>query len=165
MDAASLRRAVATDLDALIALAERPEIARTLAWDAAETLRRALSSASGELLVVEVDGGFAGGVRWELVNRRSRITEIRTLMLDPAVQGRGLAVRVVRELCDRLFDVHGIHRVEAEVMGINDAARGVFERAGFVLEGVRRRAYDRHGSWQDGVRYGLLVEERTPERT
>ena len=67
----------------------------------------------------------------------------------------------MRELCDRLFDVHGLHRVEAEVMGINDAAKGVFERAGFVREGVRRRAYDRHGAWQDGVRYGLLVEEWT----
>ena len=66
----------------------------------------------------------------------------------------------MRALCDRLFDVHGMHRVEAEVMGINDAAKGVFERAGFVLEGVRRRAYDRHGAWQDGVRYGLLIDER-----
>jgi RimJ/RimL family protein N-acetyltransferase len=82
-------------------------------------------------------------------------------MLDPALQGRGLAVRTVRDLCARLFDVHGVHRVEAEVMGINEAARRVFERAGFVLEGVRRRAYDRHGAWQDGVRYGLLVDERT----
>jgi RimJ/RimL family protein N-acetyltransferase len=99
-------------------------------------------------------------VRWELVNRRSRIAEIRTLMLDPALQGRGLARRAVRALCDRLFDVHGVHRVEAEVMGINAAAQSVFERAGFIREGVRRRAYERHGTWQDGVRYGLLADER-----
>jgi RimJ/RimL family protein N-acetyltransferase len=111
--------------------------------------------------VVSHEDAFAGGVRWELVNSRSRIAELRTLMLEPALQGRGLAVGVVRALCERLFGLHGIHRVEAEVMGINDAARAVFERAGFVLEGVRRRAYDRHGAWQDGVRYGLLVDEFT----
>jgi RimJ/RimL family protein N-acetyltransferase len=35
----------------------------------------------------------------------------------------------------------------------------VFERAGFVREGVRRRAYDRAGGWQDGVFFGLLAEE------
>ena len=52
-----------------------------------------------------------------------------------------------------------MHRIEAEVMGINDAARRVFERAGFVHEGTRRRAYDRHGAWQDGIRYGLLPED------
>src|SRR3954454_18544829 len=149
------------DIEPLIALAQRPEIARTLAWGAPEALTRALAADSGELLVIEHGGAFAGGVRWLVTNRRSRIAEIRTLMLDPAVQGRGLAVPVVRALCDRLFDAHAIHRIEAEVMGINAAARRVFEGAGFVHEGTRRRAYDRHGTWQDGVRYGLLVEERT----
>jgi RimJ/RimL family protein N-acetyltransferase len=147
-------------VDALTALARRPEIARTLAWDAAETLSAALVADAGELLVIEHESAFAGGVRWQVVNRRSRIVEIRTLMLDPSLQGRGLAAGIVRSLCDRLFDVHGMHRIEAEVMGINDAARAVFERAGFVLEGVRRQAYDRHGTWQDGVRYGLLIDER-----
>ena len=52
-----------------------------------------------------------------------------------------------------------MHRIEAEVMGINEAARRVFERTGFVHEGTRRRAYDRHGAWQDGIRYGLLPED------
>ena len=44
-------------------------------------------------------------------------------------------------------------------MGINHAAHRVFERAGFVHEGTRRRAYDREGAWQDGIRYGLLPED------
>jgi RimJ/RimL family protein N-acetyltransferase len=155
-----LRPATDADLEPLVALARRPEIARTLAWDAAETLAGALAADSGELLVIEHAGAFAGGVRWNVTNRRSRIAEIRTLMLAPPAHGRGLGVAAVRELCGRLFDAHDMHRVEAEVMGINDAARRVFERAGFVREGVRRRAYDRHGAWQDGVRYGLLIEER-----
>ena len=155
-----LRPAADTDLDALIALARRPEIARTLAWHAAETLSQALVAESGELLVIEAAGTFAGGVRWELVNRRSRIAEIRTLMLDPARHGRGLATTAVRDLCALLFTRHGLHRVEAEVLGLNRAAQRVFERAGFVSEGNRRRAYDREGVWQDGVRYGLLADER-----
>jgi RimJ/RimL family protein N-acetyltransferase len=156
-----LRPATDADLAPLIALAQRPEVARMLATDAAETLAAALATDSGELLVIEHAGMLAGGVRWQLTNRRSRIAEIRTLMLDPTVQGRGLAVLAVRALCDRLFDTHAVHRIEAEVMGTNEAARRVFEGAGFVHEGTRRRAYDRHGAWQDGVRYGLLVEERT----
>jgi aminoglycoside 6'-N-acetyltransferase len=160
MDAPTLRPATEADLDALCALAAVPEVARTLAWNAVASLPLALAADAGELLVVELGGAFGGGVRWEVVNPRSRIAEIRTLMLDPAWQGRGVAVAVVRSLCDRLFDHHHMHRVEAEVMGINEAAKAVFARAGFALEGVRRQAYDRHGAWQDGVRYGLLVEER-----
>jgi RimJ/RimL family protein N-acetyltransferase len=32
-------------------------------------------------------------------------------------------------------------------------------RAGFVREGVRRKAYWRHGEWVDGVLYGLVAED------
>ncbi len=157
-----LRPAEPADVDALVALARHPDVAGTLATDAADGLATTLDDdAAGELLVIEHDGAVVGGVRWVLVNRRSRIADIRTLMLDPAARGRGLAVAAVRELAARLFAARGLHRLEAEVYGFNVPARRVFERAGFVYEGVRRRAYDRDGDWQDGVRFGLLAEEFT----
>ena len=114
-----LRPATPADLDPLIALAQRPDVARTLAWDAADGLAAALAADTGELLVIEDAGALAGAVRWTVTNRRSRIAEIRTLMLDPATQGRGLAAASVLELVERLFGRHGMHRIEAEVMGIN----------------------------------------------
>jgi RimJ/RimL family protein N-acetyltransferase len=157
-----LRLAEPADVDALIALAHHPDVAGTLATDAADGLVAALGDdATGELLVIEDDGAVVGGVRWVLVNRRSRIADIQTLMLDPAARGRGLAVAAVRELAARLFAARGLRRLEAEVYGFNVPARRVFERAGFVYEGVRRRAYNRTGDWQDGVRFGLLAEEFT----
>jgi RimJ/RimL family protein N-acetyltransferase len=152
-----LRPASPDDVDALVALAQHPDISGTLATTAAQSLREDV----GELLVIEDDGAFAGGVRWVLVNRRSRIADIRTLMIDPARSGRGLATRAVRELVRHLVAERGIHRVEAEVYGFNTAAQRVFERAGFTNEGARRQAYDRAGAWQDGVRYGLLSHELT----
>jgi aminoglycoside 6'-N-acetyltransferase len=155
-----LRSATQADLDPLIALARQPAIARTLAFDAASRLPAALADESGELLIIEDAGAFAGGVRWTYTNRRSRIAEIRTLMLDPAVHGRGLATTTVLDLVERLIAQHDMHRIEAEVLGFNTAAQNVFDRAGFVREGVRRRAYDREGEWQDGVRFALLADER-----
>ncbi len=150
-----LRPATPEDLEALIDLAQRPEIARTLATNAVDSLRDDV----GELLAVEHDHQLAGGVRWTLVNRRSRIADIRTLMIDPAHSGHGLATRVVRELSRRLILDHDMHRIEAETYGFNEAAKRVFLRAGFTYEGVRRAAYDRHGDWQDGARFGLLSHE------
>jgi RimJ/RimL family protein N-acetyltransferase len=154
-----LRPAETVDVAALVALARHPDVAGTLATDAADGLAAALDDDAGELLVIEHDGAVVGGVRWVLVNRRSRIADIRTLMLDPAVRGRGLAVAAVRELAERLLRERGLHRVEAEVYGYNESALRVFERAGFVREGARRRAYDRAGGWQDGVRFGLLADD------
>jgi RimJ/RimL family protein N-acetyltransferase len=157
-----LRTATQEDLDALIAIAGRPDIAKTLATDVVPELSAALEHDSGELLVIEDDGTLVGGVRWVLANRRSRIASIHSLMIDPAARGRGLATGAIRELTERLFTINWLHRVEAEVYGFNHAAQRVFEAAGFVREGVRRRAYDREDGWQDGVRYGLLSDDPRP---
>jgi RimJ/RimL family protein N-acetyltransferase len=155
-----LREATAGDLDALLALARRPEVAESVSTDAPDGIVAAHDDEEGELLVIEHEGVLVGGVRWELTNHRSRIAEIRTLMIDPAARGRGLATAAILELVGRLFDGRALHRLECEVYGFNTPAQRMFERAGFVREGVRRRAYDRAGGWQDGVRYALLVEDR-----
>ena len=154
-----LRLATTEDLERLTALARRDDVARTLATDAVEQLTEALEDATGELLVIEVGGEVVGAVRWVLVNRRSRIADIRSLMLEPAARGRGIATAALRELCDHLFRERWLHRLEAEVYGFNAGGQRAFERAGFVREGVRRRAYDREDGWQDGIRYGLLSDE------
>jgi RimJ/RimL family protein N-acetyltransferase len=154
-----LRRATTDDLERLTALARREDVARTLSTDAVEQLAEALVDAQGELLVIEDGGEVVGAVRWVLINRRSRIADIRALMLEPAARGRGIATEAIRELCDHLFRERWLHRLEAEVYGFNTSGQRVFERAGFVREGVRRRAYDRENSWHDGVRYGLLSDE------
>lgn len=155
-----LRLATHDDLPLLDALVRRDEVARTLSTDAPASLAEALADEAGELLVIEEGGEVVGAVRWVLLNRRSRIADIRTLMLDPAHRGRGLATAAIRELVDHLFVERWMHRIEAEVYGFNLSGQRVFERAGFKHEGVRRSAYDREDGWQDGVRYGLLSDER-----
>ena len=57
-----------------------------------------------------------------------------------------------------LFDL-GYHRLQLEIYGFNERAMAHAERAGFVREGVRRKAYQRHGEWVDGVIYGLVRED------
>src|SRR5262249_31764488 len=41
----------------------------------------------------------------------------------------------------------------------NDRAIRHAERVGFVHEGTKRRAYRRHGGWQDGVMFGFVRED------
>ena len=58
----------------------------------------------------------------------------------------------------RTYDL-GYHRLELEIYGFNERAMRHAERAGFVREGVKRKAYDRHGEWVDGVLYGLIPDD------
>jgi RimJ/RimL family protein N-acetyltransferase len=153
-----IRTAAPGDLAWLLALAGSDAVAPFLAPEA--HLRVAEALAAGELRVAE-DGMSArvGGVRVVVVNERNRIAAIRTLMVDPARRGRGLGAALLRTLAAELLTDGGMHRLEADVFGFNAAALRAFEAAGFVREGARRRAYHRHGTWQDAVLLGMLADD------
>jgi RimJ/RimL family protein N-acetyltransferase len=169
-DGFRLRPAVEADVAFLAGLAARPEVADFLAavspWSD-EALRADLvpraGERPGERLVAEVpmSGGWvaAGGLGWTTVNERSRIASVYGVMVAPEHRGRGLAERAVRALALHLLRERGFHRVQLEVYGFNETAQRLFERAGFVREGIRRRAYARHGGWADGVLFGLVQED------
>lgn len=160
MTATMLRLAGPEDLEPLLAIAREPSVAASIAFFAAEELTQAIEEpdADGGVMVIEDDGAIAGAIRWATVNPRSRIAVIRTLMIGPALQGRGLASAAVRELAGELF-AGGVHRLEAECLAYNVAGVRVFERAGFTQEGVRRAAYDRHCAWQDAILLGRVAED------
>jgi RimJ/RimL family protein N-acetyltransferase len=109
--------------------------------------------------VIEVDGERAGLMGFELANRRSRIANLGSLAVHPDFRGRRLADEAARLLQRHLLLELGYHRLQLEIYGFNERAQRHAERAGFVREGVRRKAYDRHGEWVDGVIYGLVRED------
>ena len=92
------------------------------------------------------------------VSEPNSIAHLGGLALLPEFRGRGIADEAARELQRVLFDL-GYHRLELAVYGFNERGMAHAERAGFVREGVKRRAYLRHGEWQDAVQYGLLRED------
>jgi RimJ/RimL family protein N-acetyltransferase len=108
--------------------------------------------------VIEVDGERAGLMGFQVANRRSRIANLGSLAVHPRFRGRRLADEAARLFQREVFDL-GYHRLQLEIYGFNERAMRHAERAGFVKEGVRRKAYDRHGEWVDGVIYGLVRED------
>lgn len=161
-----LRHAGPADAEFLVELANHSEIepflaarrAKDLAAVLAEIERSEREPEAFGRLIVEVDGERAGTMGFERVNERSRIASLGGLALLPRFRGRGLADRAARELQRFLFEL-GYHRLELEIYAFNERAIRHAERAGFVREGVRRKAYRRHGDWVDGVLYGLIRED------
>ena len=109
--------------------------------------------------VIELGGRRAGSMGFELANRRSRIANLGSLAVHPDFRGRHLADEAAREFQRHLIFDLGYHRLQLEIYGFNERAQRHAERAGFVREGVRRKAYDRHGEWVDGVIYGLVRDD------
>src|SRR5436305_1182080 len=108
--------------------------------------------------VIEVDGEPAGLMGFQVANKRSRIANLGSLAVHPRFRGRRVADEAARLFQRHLFDL-GYHRLQLEIYGFNKRAMRHAERAGWIKEGVRRKAYDRHGEWVDGVIYGLVLED------
>lgn len=113
--------------------------------------------------VIEVadDGEWrrAGAMGFEVSNRRSRIANLGNLAIHPDFRGRHVADEAAQMFQRHLLLELGFHRLQLEIYGFNDRAQRHAERAGFVREGVKRKAYERHGEWTDGVLYGLVRED------
>jgi RimJ/RimL family protein N-acetyltransferase len=162
-----LRRAVAADVEFMADLAGHEDVEPFMAAVSArdrDSLLAEVERAVAEpeyygRFIVEVDGQRAGVMAFEVFSRRSRIADLRALMLLPDFRGRGIADAAARLLARHLFFDLDYHRVQLECYGFNERAIKHAERAGFVKEGVKRNAYWRHDEWVDGVIFGLVRED------
>jgi RimJ/RimL family protein N-acetyltransferase len=162
-----LRPATLDDLDFMVGLAGHEDVEPFMAAVSArdrDAIREEIEQAAAEpnhhgRFIVEMEGEPAGVMAFEVANRRSRIANLRGLMLAPEFRGRGIADAAARLLVRHLIFDLDYHRVQLECYGFNERAIRHAERAGFVHEGVKRKAYWRHGEWVDGVLFGLVRED------
>jgi putative acetyltransferase len=109
--------------------------------------------------VIEVGGEAAGSMGFHVSNERNRIARLELLAVHPRFRGRRVADEAARLFQRHLLLDAGFHRLEMEIYGFNERAQAHAVRAGWVREGVKRRAYLRDGQWEDGVMYALLRED------
>jgi RimJ/RimL family protein N-acetyltransferase len=170
-DGLRLRRAADADVDFLVGLLTdqgiEPFLAASRSRNRETVLEQIRSSqaAPGDsgVFVIEVPDGDgwarAGMMEFSLANRRSRIANLGGLAVHPDFRGRRLADEAARLFQRHLIFDLGFHRLQLECYGFNDRAIRHAERAGFVREGVKRKAYHRHGEWVDGILFGLIRED------
>jgi len=71
----------------------------------------------------------------------------------------GYGTDTMRAVCRFGFEQMNLHRIELDVFVPNERARHVYEKIGFVTEGVRRHAHFQSGRYFDYVIMGLLDGE------
>ena len=110
-------------------------------------------------MIIVVDGERAGALAYDERSEEHRIAHLGGVAVHPSFRGRRIADDAARLLQRYLLLELGYHRLELAVYGFNERALKHTERAGFIREGVKRRAYLRHGEWQDAVQFALLRED------
>lgn len=82
---------------------------------------------------------------------------------DEGSKGKGLGKEAMKLLLDFGFNELNFHRIQLNVISYNDAAIGLYEKAGFKKEGTYREFIYRDGNRYDLYLYGMLKKEYAKE--
>lgn len=130
---ARVRSVEATDLEAIAAIHSQ---CFAKGWNAGD-IRTMLQTPGAGAMVVELGGSLYGFVQFQWAAGEA---EIYTLCVAPNYRrqhfGRDLVEGLARHLRER-----GTTKLHLEVAENNQAARGLYERAGFSVTGLRRNYY------------------------
>jgi RimJ/RimL family protein N-acetyltransferase len=162
-----LRRAKPPDADFLLELLSDDDVRPFLGPRTARTRDEVLEEIERSLaepesfgrFVIEVGGAAAGMLGFHVVSERNRIARVERLAIHPRLRGSKLGDEAARLFQRLLLGDLGYHRLELEIYAFNERACAHAERAGFVREGRKRKAYLRDGEWVDTVLYALLPED------
>lgn len=117
------------------------------------SLRESLDNPDYLFLVADEDGYTAGYGGMLLVADEGDITNIA---VDESYRGRGIATKLTERLLEE-GRKRGVREFTLEVRVGNKAAVHVYEKLGFVSEGVRRHFYEKP------VEDALIMWKREPE--
>jgi len=143
---ATTRPARDSDLDGVFAIAMQEPVLRFLNFEPMDRLAftpvfGALAR-SGTFFVHEEDGvivGFYKAARGEVHTRH--VAYLSLLAVDPALQGKGIARRMMTEAIECLR-ADGAKRVELTVENSNARAISFYRSLGFEIEGTLRKGYE-----------------------
>ncbi|WOX09799.1 GNAT family protein [Streptomyces sp. N50] len=152
-----LRPFTASDADPMWQLIQDPEVVHFTFEPSTELTLERLRSLYGARATLPDRLDLA------VTDPATRSCTFRTL-IGPRGRDRGIGTEATRLILGYGFEQLGLHRVQLEVYGHNHRARRVYEKVGFVVEGVRREARSRDGEWVDKVVMGLLDREWSAHR-
>lgn len=102
---------------------------------------------------------YIGQIDFVKLDNKNGWGELGIVIGNEANHGRGYGTEALELMIDFAFDQLRLHRVELVCWSFNTRGRHVYEKVGFVQEGVRREKRYRDGQFYDEICYGLLKEE------
>lgn len=127
--------------------------------DAHRFLRGVVGAEPPMNFAIEIEGDLAGGLGIHPCSDVERIGAELGYWLAHPYRGRGIMVEAIRLATRYSFEELGLERLFADVFEYNEASMKVLERAGFVREGIARRAALKDGRIVDKHHFALIRPE------
>ncbi len=117
------------------------------------------SKVDEEIYAIEVDGAHIGNVGLHGIDRANRKASLGIVIGEKDHWSKGLGTDAMNTVLRYAFERLRLHKVNLDVIDYNERAIRVYERCGFVLEGVRRDELWKRGRFVNLVRMSLLEGE------
>ena len=109
--------------------------------------------------VIEENGEIVGQLNVANILFGSVSSCVIGYWVAPEVAGKGITPTAVALVCDYLFNVVGIHRIEIDIRPENLASLRVVEKLGFRYEGLKERYIHINNDWRDHYIFAITHEE------
>jgi RimJ/RimL family protein N-acetyltransferase len=109
--------------------------------------------------IIQAEGRPIGDVDLFRIDERNRSATVGLGIWRAEDRGKGYGYDALQALMRWSFDHLNMHRVELSCDPENHAARAIYEKVGFVLEGRRRKQHFQRGDYHDELIMGLLRED------
>lgn len=103
------------------------------------------------------DNAFIGEV---VLNNLDAVNQSMNFRIALSVLGQGYGTQATRVVVDYAFAAVGLHRLSLSVFEFNPRAIRVYQKCGFVLEGIERDVLLWDGQWYSQHLMSLLKSDR-----
>ena len=109
--------------------------------------------------IVSEEDIILGLVSLVLIDNINRSAELHIMIGLKENQGKGLGSFAVNEMLAHAFYNLNLHRVYLSVLETNLRAQHLYEKTGFVREGIKRASNYKNGKYLDMITYSILDSE------
>lgn len=109
--------------------------------------------------VIEADGIPVGTIGLLSIDRKNSKAEYYIAMGETDYKGKGIAKEASRLILAYGFEKLGLNRIYLFTETENIKAQRLFEKVGFIREGILKQDVFSHGQFVDRIAYGYLRED------
>ena len=97
-----------------------------------------------------------GNIKIGPVDRVHKFADVGIIIGEKSFWGKGIATEAIRLIVRYAFNKLKLHKLTAGAYANNIGSVKAFQKAGFLIEGIRKKQYLYNGNYIDGVLLGIV---------